>query len=73
MPYLPNFKNSAANKTDPTVGDSTWALGSHECNIKIGVFTRSIIITESVSNSGTGEFVSVLTGVDTMAQKTLDL
>ena len=38
-PYPPNFKRNAAKITEPTVGASTWASGSHMCKGNIGNFT----------------------------------
>ena len=35
-PYVPNFSNTPASITDPAVGASTCASGSHKCTGTIG-------------------------------------
>jgi len=39
-PNPPNFKTTLANVIDPKTGASTWALGSHICRKKTGIFTN---------------------------------
>src|ERR1700755_625245 len=38
-PYPPIFRRIAARITEPAVGASTWASGSHVCTGHIGIFT----------------------------------
>src|SRR6187402_1825676 len=35
-PYVPSFRRMAARITEPTVGASVWASGSHVCKGNIG-------------------------------------
>jgi len=39
-PNPPNFKTTLANTIEPKTGASTWALGSHMCKKKTGIFTN---------------------------------
>jgi hypothetical protein len=41
MPYVPSFNNTPAKITEPAVGASTWASGSHICTGSIGIFTAN--------------------------------
>ena len=39
-PKPPNFKTTLARTIEPKTGASTWALGSHICKKKTGIFTN---------------------------------
>lgn len=39
-PYVPTFNKAPARAMEPTMGASTWALGSQRCTKNIGVFTK---------------------------------
>lgn len=43
-PYPPNLRRMAARIIEPSIGASTWALGSHRWKKNIGIFTRNAII-----------------------------
>ena len=38
-PYVPIFSSTPARITEPAVGASTWASGSHVCTGHMGIFT----------------------------------
>ena len=38
-PYVPTFRSTPARSTDPAVGASVWASGSHVCSGNNGTFT----------------------------------
>jgi hypothetical protein len=40
-PYVPIFRRTAARMTDPAVGASTWASGSHVWNGNIGTLNAN--------------------------------
>src|SRR3954462_12849285 len=40
-PYVPIFSRTLASTTDPAVGASVWASGSHVWNGNIGTFTAN--------------------------------
>src|SRR6059058_3514142 len=50
-PYAPTFSVIAANTTEPPVGASTCASGSHVCTGHIGTFTANA--TKKATNSRT--------------------
>ena len=39
----PNFIKIPAKNTDPSIGDSTWTLGSQKWKNSNGIFTKNII------------------------------
>jgi len=43
IPYVPNFNNNTAKRTDPNVGASTWASGNQICNGKSGILAANEI------------------------------
>ena len=44
IPYPPNFSKTAARTMEPTMGASTWALGSQRWRLYSGIFTIKVII-----------------------------
>lgn len=50
-PTPPSFNSKAARITEPNVGASTWAIGSHWCKPYIGSLTANAIkINRVISN-----------------------
>ena len=40
-PYLPSFSRIPARIIDPATGASTWAFGSHRCNMYSGILVKN--------------------------------